>query len=110
MVAKAGRVGARRGPADVNFPGIPCAPLETRYDRSMPGWIGLPELIVLLVVLLLIFGPKRLPEMGRSLGKGMREFKDSISGKGDDDDEPVALPRESETTSVGASAREHDTV
>jgi sec-independent protein translocase protein TatA len=77
----------------------------------MPGWIGLPELVVLLVVLLLIFGPKRLPEMGRSLGRGMREFKDSITGKGgDDDDEPVALPRASEPTSVAASAREHDTV
>jgi len=49
----------------------------------VPGWIGFPELIVLLIVLLLIFGPKRLPEMGRSLGKGMREFKDSISGKDD---------------------------
>jgi len=78
----------------------------------MPGWIGLPELVVLLVVLLLIFGPKRLPEMGRSLGKGMREFKDSITGKGgDDDDEPAALPRSSEPpTTVAASAREHDTV
>jgi len=51
----------------------------------MPGWIGFPEIILLLLVLLLIFGPKRLPEMGRSLGKGMREFKDSITGK---DDEP----------------------
>ncbi|MHB8643578.1 MAG: Sec-independent protein translocase subunit TatA/TatB [Gaiellaceae bacterium] len=50
----------------------------------MPGWIGFPELLVLLIVVLLVFGPKRLPEMGRSLGKGMREFKDSITGK----DEP----------------------
>lgn len=54
----------------------------------MPFGIGVTELIILLVVLLIFFGPKRLPEMGRSLGKGMREFKDSISGK-DDDDEPV---------------------
>jgi sec-independent protein translocase protein TatA len=54
----------------------------------VPGWIGFPELIVLLIVLLLIFGPKRLPEMGRSLGKGMREFKDSLTGK----DEPLSLP------------------
>ena len=46
----------------------------------MPGFIGLPELIVLGLVLLLIFGPKRLPEMGRSLGHGMREFKDSVTG------------------------------
>jgi len=54
----------------------------------MPFGISLPELIILLLVLLLVFGAKRLPEMGRSLGKGMREFKDSISGK-DDDDEAV---------------------
>lgn len=46
----------------------------------MPGFIGLPELIVLGLVLLLIFGPKRLPEMGRGLGKGMREFKESVTG------------------------------
>ena len=46
----------------------------------MPGWIGPWELVILLIVILLVFGPKRLPEMGRSLGKGMREFKDSISG------------------------------
>ena len=42
--------------------------------------ISLPELIILLLVVLLVFGAKRLPEMGRSLGKGMREFKDSVSG------------------------------
>jgi sec-independent protein translocase protein TatA len=83
----------------------------------MPGWIGVPELIVLLIVLLLIFGPKRLPEMGRSLGKGMREFKDSISGRGghDDDDEDSTrereLPRSAESAEpVGVTPREHDTV
>jgi sec-independent protein translocase protein TatA len=81
---------------------------ESRYHRGMPGWIGLPELIVLLVVLLLIFGPKRLPEMGRSLGKGMREFKDSVSGKEKDEDEGErALPRASEAT-VGTATRDHD--
>jgi sec-independent protein translocase protein TatA len=53
----------------------------------MPFGIGIWEILILLLVVLLVFGPKRLPEMGRSLGKGMREFKDSISGK-DDDDEP----------------------
>ncbi|HEY3182900.1 MAG TPA: twin-arginine translocase TatA/TatE family subunit [Gaiellaceae bacterium] len=53
----------------------------------MPFGIGATEMIILLVVILVVFGPKRLPEMGRSLGKGMREFKDSISGKNDDDDE-----------------------
>ena len=53
----------------------------------MPFGIGIWEILILLLVVLLVFGPKRLPEMGRSLGKGMREFKDSIGGK--DDDEPV---------------------
>ena len=53
----------------------------------MPGWIGVPELLILLLVILLVFGPKRLPEMGRSLGRGMREFKDSISGDKDRDEE-----------------------
>ncbi|HEY7198219.1 MAG TPA: twin-arginine translocase TatA/TatE family subunit [Gaiellaceae bacterium] len=45
----------------------------------MPN-VGPMELILLLIVLLLVFGPKRLPEMGRSVGKGIREFKDSVSG------------------------------
>jgi sec-independent protein translocase protein TatA len=46
--------------------------------------IGIAGLVVILIVALLIFGPKRLPEIGRSLGKGMREFKDSITGGPDD--------------------------
>jgi sec-independent protein translocase protein TatA len=46
----------------------------------MPFGISIPELLILLLVLLLVFGAKRLPEMGRSLGKGMREFKDSVTG------------------------------
>ena len=52
----------------------------------MPN-IGPLEIIIVLVVVLLIFGPKRLPDLGRSLGGGMREFKDSITGKSDDRDE-----------------------
>jgi sec-independent protein translocase protein TatA len=54
----------------------------------MPFGISLPELLILLVVLLLVFGAKRLPEMGKSLGKGMREFKDAVSG----DDSTTASP------------------
>jgi sec-independent protein translocase protein TatA len=46
----------------------------------MPGFIGLPEIIGLGLLALILFGPKRLPEMGRGLGKGLREFKDSVSG------------------------------
>jgi sec-independent protein translocase protein TatA len=54
----------------------------------MPG-IGPMELIIVLMVALLVLGPKRLPDAGRSLGRGMREFKDSIAGR----DEPaVELP------------------
>ena len=51
--------------------------------------IGLPELAIVLVVVLLIFGPKRLPGVGRALGGGMREFKDAVTGlrRGHDDDE-----------------------
>ena len=56
----------------------------------MPGFIGLPELLLLGLVALLVFGPKRLPEMGRSMGRGLREFKDSVSG--DKHEEHLALP------------------
>jgi sec-independent protein translocase protein TatA len=49
--------------------------------------IGPMELIIVLVIVLLIFGPKRLPGLGRQLGSGMREFKDSISGKDRDDED-----------------------
>jgi sec-independent protein translocase protein TatA len=49
--------------------------------------IGPMELIIVLVIALIVIGPKRLPEVGKSLGKGMREFKDSLSGDSRDDDE-----------------------
>jgi sec-independent protein translocase protein TatA len=57
----------------------------------VPFGISLPELLILLVVLLLVFGAKRLPEMGKSLGKGMREFKDAVSGV-DEPSTPAELP------------------
>ena len=59
----------------------------------MPGWVGPGEIIILLIVALLVFGPKKLPEMGRSIGRGMREFKNSISTDDDDDVSPE-LPDE----------------
>ncbi len=49
----------------------------------MPFQLGLPEVILVLVVALLFLGPKRLPEAGRSLGRGIREFKDGITGNDD---------------------------
>jgi sec-independent protein translocase protein TatA len=57
----------------------------------MPGFIGLPELLLLGLVVLLVFGPRRLPEMGRSMGRGLREFKDSISGDKPESD-PLEIP------------------
>jgi sec-independent protein translocase protein TatA len=62
----------------------------------MPN-IGPTELIIVLVIVLLIFGPKRLPGLGRQLGSGMREFKESITGSSrsddDEDDDRDALGR-----------------
>jgi sec-independent protein translocase protein TatA len=59
----------------------------------MPVSVGPTELIIVLVIALLVLGPKRLPEVGRSVGRGMREFKDSLSGMNrDDDDEDDVKP------------------
>ncbi|MBP1932857.1 twin-arginine translocase TatA/TatE family subunit [Ammoniphilus resinae] len=48
--------------------------------------IGIPGLIIILVIALVIFGPSKLPELGRAAGKTLREFKDSAKGIMDDDD------------------------
>lgn len=77
----------------------------------MPN-IGVPELLIVLVIALIVLGPKKLPEVGRSLGKGMREFKDSISGitdshdddDEDDEDDRPALPRSPEPEPATASS------
>jgi sec-independent protein translocase protein TatA len=61
----------------------------------MPN-VGPMELVLVLAVALIVLGPKKLPEVGRSLGKGMREFKDSLSGIGSDDhddDDELPAPR-----------------
>jgi sec-independent protein translocase protein TatA len=71
----------------------------------MPGWIGPWEIAILLVIVLLVFGPKRLPEMGRSLGRGMREFKNSITGK--DEETPAELPAKTDER-VSASSTHSD--
>jgi len=53
---------------------------------AMPN-IGPLEIVVILIIALIVFGPKRLPELGRSMGKGIREFKTSLTSDKDDDDE-----------------------
>ena len=60
----------------------------------MPMNIGPMELIIVLVIALIVLGPKRLPEAGRSVGRGLREFKESLSGdpkRDDDEDDRYAL-------------------
>lgn len=59
----------------------------------MPN-VGAPELIVILVIALLVLGPKKLPEVGRSVGRGMREFKESLAGDDHDDEKPAIKPSE----------------
>lgn len=51
------------------------------------GNVGPLEVLIVLIIALVVFGPKRLPELGRSLGKGIREFRGSVSGSDRDDDE-----------------------
>jgi sec-independent protein translocase protein TatA len=80
----------------------------------VPGWIGPWEIAIFLIVALLIFGPKRLPEMGRSLGKGMRDFKKAVSHDDaddvkkamsfDEDDEPEVVVTASTVTEGAATA------
>jgi sec-independent protein translocase protein TatA len=79
----------------------------------VPFGIGATELIIVLVIVLIIFGPKKLPQLGRSLGGGLREFKNSVSGKGgDDDDEPEVIEgpdRSNVTTAAAADDEETET-
>jgi sec-independent protein translocase protein TatA len=68
----------------------------------MPFNVGPLELVIVLVIALVILGPKRLPEVGKSIGNGMREFKDAISGNSKDDDED-------EITTLKSSSSERTT-
>ncbi len=69
----------------------------------MPS-IGPLELIIVLVIALVVFGPKKLPDLGRSLGTGMREFKDSITGNSKDDDDRSLAEADDEP----ATSEQHD--
>jgi sec-independent protein translocase protein TatA len=73
------------------------------------GNVGPLEVVVVLIIALVIFGPKRVPELGKSLGKGIREFRASLAGENDQEEEPERveppqLPRSSESDDPVADA------
>jgi sec-independent protein translocase protein TatA len=75
-----------------------------RADLYMPN-IGPMELVIVLVIALVILGPKRLPDAGKAVGKSMREFKESLSGNSKDDDldvdyEPGSIERDSSSATT----------
>jgi sec-independent protein translocase protein TatA len=70
----------------------------------MPN-VGPMEILVLLIIALIVFGPKRLPELGKSLGKGVREFRGSISGEQSNDEE---AEEKRQPAAVSTAAHHHD--
>jgi sec-independent protein translocase protein TatA len=75
----------------------------------MPN-VGPLEIAVVLIIVLIIFGPKRLPELGQSMGRGIREFKSSLSGDSKEDkDSPEEKRRELEASQAAPSAAESET-
>jgi sec-independent protein translocase protein TatA len=83
-------------------------PIETvLLSEHMTGWTSPTHIILLLLIALLLFGAKRLPEIGRSLGTGMREFKDSVTGNNPPENPPAQIaPPETTTTTATQSERE----
>jgi len=71
----------------------------------MPLGIGPLEIVIVLIIVLIIFGPKRLPDLGRSLGRGMREFKESVTGK-DKDELPASDEKADKPDPVAAEPTE----
>jgi sec-independent protein translocase protein TatA len=76
------------------------------------GYLQPWHIILLLAIALLLFGGKRLPEVGKSLGHGMREFKDAVTGNSppDDDAQPELPPAEPAVTETTATPAERETV
>src|SRR5438034_11134283 len=77
------------------------------YDGAMPN-IGPMEIVGLLLLALLLFGAKRLPEIGRSLGTGMREFKDSVSGEKKEKETRSELPPPAPAATAAPAAPAED--
>jgi sec-independent protein translocase protein TatA len=65
------------------------------------------EIVIILVIVLIIFGPKRLPDLGRSLGRGMREFKDSVTGKDKDELTEVVADNDTTTTTTTTTSKQN---
>ena len=66
----------------------------------MPSWLGWPELIIVLVIVLVVFGANRVPEIGRAMGKGIREFRSAVTGgKGEEPADETASEDKSEAPS-----------
>jgi sec-independent protein translocase protein TatA len=70
----------------------------------MLGNIGPLEIIVVLIIALIVFGPKRLPELGSSLGRGIREFRSTVTGEKDDDDDEAVDPKVLSASKATATA------
>jgi sec-independent protein translocase protein TatA len=77
--------------------------MKQRYAAAMPN-VGPMELVIVLVVALIVLGPKRLPEVGRSLGNGLREFKDSLQNPDHDRDDETHLDIEEPPEPVTTAA------
>jgi sec-independent protein translocase protein TatA len=76
------------------------------------GWTQPSHIVIILVIALLLFGGKRLPEVGRSLGHGMREFKDAVTGNSTPDPvepQPELPPAEPTVAATTATPSEHET-
>ena len=74
------------------------------------GYVSNPvHIVILLGIALLLFGGKRLPEIGRSLGSGMREFKDAITGNSPEESQPELPPAEPTVAATTATPSEHET-
>jgi len=73
---------------------------------GIPG-LGMGELGIILVIVLILFGPKRLPQLGKSLGKTMKAMRDGVEGKSDEDetDEAEAAPTKKDSTKAEAKAK-----
>ena len=61
------------------------------------GSLGLPELLIILLIIIIIFGARKLPDLGKSLGEGIKNFKSSIGGKEKDKDKETAPPNDNNT-------------